>query len=237
MGDDPAARPTTMQTTALSRAVQNWLTALPRWGWTQEDELHDLWKQHGHRVKRSALPAVALGHPQALDALLAAGFTLEQVAVGDAPNLRWVAMLQNAPMEIHARLDGAGVPPLDVDLFLHKGRALADLSLGHSVRYAAKTVPEAFAQAAREGHCLLSLLAVSAWVKHPNKNTKDVLAALLECGLSPEKLRTIGHQVISNLSTNRDSLREKFDRTVTVLHGQTLSGCLPAPALAPRIRL
>lgn len=84
----------------LTKALEKWLVTMPRWGYTQADELNELLENHSKLVPHTQLPQAVLSHPVQLQVLLEEGFALDSLAVGvdlEGNVIRRLACLLDAP--------------------------------------------------------------------------------------------------------------------------------------------
>ena len=180
--------------TVLTTALRNWLTALPRWGYTQADELNELLQTHAKLVGKSHLPVEALGHERQFQALLEEGLTLESIPSPSKRGLRWEALAQNATPVVHDLLSQAGVPEVTKEQFTSHGRELIDKGCHHALAHIAQKLPDNFAAVTKKSPRLVNLFIMDQWDKAPGKsapNRKEMLAVLYDSGVEKEELKEV----------------------------------------------
>lgn len=180
--------------TVLTTALRNWLTALPRWGYTQADELNELLQTHARLVGKSHLPVEALGHERQFQALLEEGLTLESIPHPAKRGLRWEALAQNATPVVHELLSAAGTPEVTKEQFHSHGRELIDKGCYHGLAHIAQKLPDDFAKTTKQSPRLVIFFIMDQWSKAPGKsapNRKEMLAVLYDSGVEKEELKEL----------------------------------------------
>lgn len=214
-------------TASMTQALEKWLTAVPRWGHTQQDDLDDLLRDR--KGNPPAIPAAALAHPRPLQALLEAGLRLDSIDLGSDPSLRWVAVLRDAPLEVHALLTAAGEPELDETQFTSRGRVMVDQGLCNSLRYAAHALPDTFRRVTQEGPMLLMQMALAHWEEKPASGM-PVVATLVDLGVSPEHW-------LSKAGRLKKEKRERLEVLLRRAEARRLERVLPAAVSRPAPRM
>ena len=181
---------------SLKKSIELWLTRIPRWGFTQADELEALLENVPQsRREKTVLPVAVLQRPEPLEALMAAGFLLDRVKIEENRSLRLAAVHENAPLAVHDVLDGAGIPNITEDE-LKKCVDLAHKLLDNGLRYAHRAQPEVFNKVTQQGNSMLAQMVAFKSAEEPRKGV-PALQVLMECGVPKENLEKWGSQVAS----------------------------------------
>lgn len=223
----------------IARRVEKWLTSPPRWGNTAQQDLDELVARcRFQSLAHVTLPWAALRHPEPLDALLRAGFSLHKVNVPRAwskktPSLRWWAIFANATLGSHAVLDRLGVPSATPEELMKLGLELHQVGGSHSVRYLCQTLPDAMTQVIG-ARGLLPLVVAKRYMK-TKSTTAQAMLAVLHCheGLDWERLRN--H--LKPPGQLRPATAEEFAKTFNLLERMVKKKALEEGLIeAPRRR-
>ena len=223
---------TAYKNTALTKALSNWLVDMPRWGYTQQDELSELLSTHARALDKTRPPKDVLRHPVQLQALLDAGLKLDSIELADGETLRWKALLENAPLEVHAVLTAHGYPELAEDTFTSKAKQLVEANLFHSLRYTAHALPAPFQKVSSEGAALLTRFVVWAWEQGKHAGRPELLRVLVDEGVSKEFL--LSPLVMGGLKAER---LEAYRKVINQVVEASLTDRLPEARGSGRPRL
>lgn len=218
--------------TALTKAIARWLVDMPRWGHTQQDELSELLKDHARAVARTRLPKEVLRHPIQLQALLDSGLSLDSIELEANQTLRWKALMENAPLEVHALLTTLGYAEIAEETFTSKAKQLVEANLFNSLRYTARALPAPFQKVSSEGAALLTRFVVWEWEQGKHAGRPDLLRVLVDEGVSKEFL--LSPLVMGGLKADR---QETYRKVINQVVEASLADRLPEARSSGRPRL
>lgn len=219
----------------LTKALEKWLVTMPRWGYTQADELNELLEKHRRLVPHTQLPHAVLCHPIQLKVLLREGFALDSVAVGvdmEGNVIRRLACLLDAPLETHELLTHQGVAELTSKEFFTEGTYWARSMLLQPFYYVAKVLPEEFGKVSSQQPALLAQVIVGLWTDGKTARQPQLIKMLVDNGVPKEFLLAL-----PQAQRMKAEVKDSYEKLIHRLSQERLEAVLPAATGRSRPRL